>query len=134
MRLLTTAFVCSLAATAAGTAAADSLKLTRNALSGVDSLLAYERAWDKDCKALPSVVTVTEQPKNGSVSVVQTTGTIPASTRDTGSTGGCAGTAVTGNQIRYTSNPGYHGRDTVSYTIMTNNAPAGSKVITIIVK
>jgi len=134
MRILMTAVICGIAAATAGPATAKDLKLTRNAMSDVDSLLAYERAWDKDCKALPSVVTVTEQPKNGTVSVVQTTGMIPARTLESGSSGDCAGKIVIGNQVRYKSNPGFRGTDRVSYDVVTNNQPAGSKAITIVVK
>src|SRR5712692_2831854 len=107
-------FVCSIASVACiGMAAAKDLTLTRDAKSGVDSRIAYERAWDRDCKALPVTVTITQQPKNGTVSVVQGTSTIPASTPGSGSTGGCAGKTVTGNEIVYRSNAGFRGTDTV---------------------
>ena len=72
-------------------AAAKDLKLTRNATSGVESRIAYERAWDRNCRALPSKVSVTQQPKNGTISIVEGTSTIPASTPNSGATGDCAG-------------------------------------------
>jgi hypothetical protein len=117
-----------------GAAAAKDLTLTRDAQSGVDSRIAYERAWDHDCKALPTTVTVTQPPKNGVISVVQGTSTIPASTPNAGSTENCAGKTVTGNEVHYKSNAGFHGTDSVSYSVMNNNVPAGTRVITIVVK
>lgn len=122
------------AVTCVGTAAAKDLTLTRNAESGVDSRIAYERAWDRDCKALPTTVTVTQPPKNGTISVVQGTSTIPASTPNSGSTENCAGKSVAGNEVHYKSNAGFHGTDTVTYSVTNNNVPAGTRVITIVVK
>jgi len=127
-------FVCSIASVACiGMAAAKDLKLTRDAKSGVDSRIAYERAWDRDCKAVPVTVTITQQPKSGTVSVVQGTSTIPASTPRSGSTD-CAGKTVTGNEIKYRSNAGFRGTDTVSYNVAKNNVAVGSTTITINVK
>ena len=71
---------------------AEALNLTRSALSGVDSPIAYARAWDDNCNALPVEVTITKNPMNGTISVLQgVTSTIPASTPASGSTGPCAG-------------------------------------------
>jgi hypothetical protein len=115
-------------------AAAKDLTLTRDAQSGVETRIAYERAWDQACKALPTTVTVTQPPKNGTISVVQGTSAIPASTPNAGSTENCAGQTVAGNEVHYKSNAGFHGTDSVSYSVMNNNAPAGTRVITIVVK
>ncbi len=87
------------------------LVLTRTARSGADSLIALERAWNKDCQQRMSSVTFTSQPTHGSVSVVQGVSTIPASTPRNGSTGNCAGQSIQGNEIRYLSKPGFHGTD-----------------------
>jgi hypothetical protein len=122
------------AVTSIGTAAAKDLTLTRNAESGVDSRIAYERAWDHDCKALPTTVTVTQPPNNGTISIVQGTSTIPSSTPNAGSTENCAGKTVTGNEVHYKSNAGFHGADSVTYSVLNDNVPAGTRVITIVVK
>jgi hypothetical protein len=66
--------------------------------------------------------------------VVQGTSTIPASTPNSGSTETCAGKTVTGNEVHYKSNAGFHGTDTVTYSATNNNVPAGTRVITIVVK
>jgi hypothetical protein len=42
---------------------AEALNLTRSALSGVDSPIAYARAWDDYCNALPVEVTITKNPR-----------------------------------------------------------------------
>jgi hypothetical protein len=117
-----------------GIAAAQELKVTREAQSGVDSHLSWERGWDRDCKAIPITVTITQQPTNGTISVTQATSNIPESTARSGGTGACAGKPVTGNQVKYRSNPGFRGTDTVKYNLAKNNAPAGSMTITINVK
>jgi len=98
MRTIFIASVWTVAAvTCVGTGAAKDLTLTRNAESGVDSRIAYERAWDRDCKPLPTTVTVTQPPKNGTIAVAQGSSTIPASTPNSGSAENCAGKTVTGN-------------------------------------
>ena len=121
---------------ALGSIAADAkdLKLTRNATSGVDSRIAYERAWDRNCRALPTKVSVMQQPKNGTVSIVEGTSTIPASTPNSGSTGDCAGKTVTGNEVHYKSNAGFHGTDSVTYSVTSESGSGGIRVITIVVK
>jgi hypothetical protein len=133
MRGIVPALMGTLAVGIVGAAAKD-LKLTRNATSGVDSRIAYERAWDRNCKALSSKVTVTQQPKNGTVSIVEGTSTIPASTPNSGSTSDCAGKTVTGNEVRYKSNAGFRGTDSVTYTVANENGAGGTRVITIVVK
>ena len=128
-------FVCSIASVACiGMAAAKDLTLTRDAKSGVDSRIAYERAWDRDCKALPVTVAITQQPKSGTVSVVQGTSTIPTSTPRSGGTDNCAGKTVAGNEIRYRSNASFRGTDTVVYNVAKNNVSVGTTTITINVK
>lgn len=135
MRIVLIASLCTLSiAGLTGVAAAKDLTLTRNAQSGVDSRIAYERYWDRDCKALPTAVTVMQPPKNGTVTVVQGTSTIPASTPNGGDTGACAGKTVAGNEVHYKSNAGFVGTDSVTYSVMNNNVPAGTRVITIVVK
>ena len=118
-----------------GAASAQSLNLTRSAESGVDSLISQERAWDRNCNALPVTVRITKNPVNVTVSVVPgVTSTIPSSTPASGNAGACAGKTVTGNEIRYKSKAGFHGTDSVSYNIVNGNRPPQSRVITINVK
>jgi hypothetical protein len=104
------------------------------AAAAKDSRIAYERAWDHDCKALPTTVTVTQPPKNGVISVVQGISTIPASTPNTGSTENCADKTVAGNKVHYKSNAGFQGTDSVTYSVTNNHVPTGTRVITIVVK
>jgi hypothetical protein len=135
MRTLVIVSACTVAAAnCIGMAAAKDLTLTRDAQTGVETRIAYERAWDHDCKALPTTVTVTQPPKNGVISVVQGTSIIPASTPNAGSTENCAGKTVTGNEVHYKSNAGFQGTDSVTYSVTNNNVPAGTRVITIVVK
>ena len=115
-------------------AAASELKLTREAKSGVDALIAHERAWDRDCKAQPVTITMTQQPKNGTISVVPGTSTIPASTPETGSTGKCAGKTMTGKEIMYRSKAGFSGVDTIAYDVVRDDRNVGSRTVTINVK
>jgi hypothetical protein len=108
----------------ADAALGEELKLTRSAKSGVESGIAYSRSWDRNCNALPNTVTITKQPMNGEVSVVQGVSTIPASTPASGESGNCAGKSVTGNQIMYKSKAGFQGTDLVAY-----DAVGGGKTI-----
>ncbi len=134
MRGISLALAGTIATICIATAVAKDLKLTRNATSGVESRIAYERAWDRNCKALPTSVSLTQQPKNGTISIVEGTSTIPEGTPNSGSTGDCAGKTVTGSEVHYKSNAGFHGTDSVSYSVTNNNMPAGTRIITIIVK
>jgi len=121
-----------LAALLIGTGApAQEIKLTRPAQSGVKSLLANERSWDRNCKPLATSVTITSRPSNGKVTVIQGVSTLPPTTLRSGSTGDCAGKPVTGNQIMYQSNPGFRGADTLAYKVMYGNGNSGSTTITI---
>jgi hypothetical protein len=114
-------------------AAGQTLNLTRSAKSGVDSTIAQERAWDRNCNATAVTVTITKNPANGTISVASgVTSTIPPSTPAQGSTGACAGKSVTGNEVKYKSNAGFTGIDSVSYTV--SNQPQRPRVITIEVK
>jgi hypothetical protein len=101
------------------------LQLTRSAVSGVDSGLAYAGRWDGNCQALPGWVIITRPPANGVVAVVRADELIPASTPASGDTGQCAGKTVASNKIMYRSNPGFHGTDTMAYFSL-----GGSLVVT----
>jgi hypothetical protein len=124
-----------LAAWCIGTGAlAQEIKLTRPAQSGVESLLANERSWDRNCRPLATSVTITSQPSNGKVTVVQGVSTLPPTTPRSGSTGDCAGKSITGNQIMYQSNPGFRGTDTLAYRVTYGNGKSGSTTLTINVR
>jgi len=92
-----------------------SMKLSRNAKSGVDSRLAYSGRWDRNCNGLSVTVTITRQPANGTVSVMDADEVIAASTPASGSTGKCAGKTIKSKKIMYLSKPGFRGSDTVGY-------------------
>jgi len=121
-----------------GVGIADTLTLTRPATSGHSSRIAYERAWNKDCSQAEAVVTITRQPAHGTVAVVASTSAIPTSTPRMGSTGACAGTTVGGNAIMYTSAPGFHGQDFVSwdvvYRFQSQKLVSGSTDVTVNVR
>jgi hypothetical protein len=127
-----------LVALAFGTGATSSLAgdlvLTRAAQSGVASLIGYERAWNRNCQDVGTTVTITGQPSHGSVSVEQGSSTIPASTPRSGSTGQCAGRQIAGNQVMYRSEPGFHGRDHVSWHVVYGNGKSGETNVTIAVR
>jgi uncharacterized caspase-like protein len=110
------------------------LKVSRTVESGIESLLAYERAWDRNCSPLQTTVTLTSKPANGNIWVAIGTSVIPESTPRGGSTGVCAGKTITGNQVMYKSNPGFHGVETVTYDVVNPNGSRGSMVMTINVK
>jgi hypothetical protein len=131
MRTLAFSLACVTASLiGAAPAAAQTLELTRSARSGAESTIAQERAWDRNCNATPVTVTVTKNPSNGTISVASgVTSTIPSSTPASGSTGACAGKSVTGNEVKYKSNVGFRGTDSVSYTV--SNQPQRPRVITI---
>jgi hypothetical protein len=135
MRTIVIAAAGALAIGLTGQAAAKDLTLTRRAASGVDSRIAYERAWDQSCNAVPTAVTVTAPPKSGTISVVQGTSTIPENTPNSGATAdNCVGKSVVGNEVRYQSSVGFHGIDTVTYSVTRDGKPDGTRVITIEVK
>jgi len=118
-----------------GAAGAKDLTLTRKAQSGVETRIVYERAWNRDCQALPTTVTVTQVPKNGAISVVQGTSTIPPRTPNSGETAdNCVGKTVAGNEVHYKSSTGFHGTDSVTYSVTNDGKPAGTRVITIVVE
>jgi type II secretory pathway pseudopilin PulG len=112
-------------------ARAQEIKLTRSAASGIESLLVDERSWDASCKPLATAVTITNQPSNGTVSVVPGVSIIAASTPQSGGMGRCAGKSVTGNHIMYRSNPGFRGTDTLAYKVLYANGKSGSMTVTI---
>jgi hypothetical protein len=119
----------------AALALAQELTLTRSAESGVDTRIAHERAWARNCDTLPVKVSITKNPVNGTVAVVPgVTSTLPANTPASGSTGTCAGKTITGITIRYKSKSGFHGTDSVSYNVVSGGRPPLSRVIIINVK
>ena len=108
-------FAAALAVTSGALAAEKTMKLSRNAKSGLDSLLAYSGRWDRNCNALPIKITFTRQPTNGMAWSVEADRVIPTSTPASGDTGECAGKTVPSKKIMYRSAPGFRGNDTVSY-------------------
>jgi hypothetical protein len=96
-------------------AAEKTMNLARKAKSGVDSGLAYAGRWDRNCNGQPVTVSITRQPANGTVSVIDADETLPASTPASGGTGQCAGKTITSKKIIYRSAPGFRGSDTVGY-------------------
>ena len=136
MRTLAVSLACLIASLmGAALALAQELTLTRSAESGVDTRVAHERAWDRSCVSLPVTVNITKNPVNGSVAVVPgVTSTLPPKTPASGSTGTCAGKTITGITIRYKSKSGFHGTDSVSYTVVSGSGPAQARVIVINVK
>ena len=118
-----------------GSSAAQTLNLTRSAESGVDSPIAQERGWDRNCNAVSVRVNITKNPANGTASVATgVTSTIPSSTPTQKSTGACAGKTVTGNEVRYKSKASFRGTDSLSYNVINGDRPPQSRVITINVK
>jgi hypothetical protein len=107
----------AVALTVAGGAPAEekTMNLSRNAKSGVDSLLAYAGRWDRDCNELPIKINFTRQPANGMAWSVEADRAIPTSTPASGDTGKCAGKIVKSKKIMYRSAPGFRGSDTVGY-------------------
>jgi hypothetical protein len=110
-----TAFAAALAVTSAALAAEKTMNLSRNAKSGVDSLLAYSGRWDRNCKTLPVKITFTRQPANGTAWSVEADRVIPENTPASGDTGQCAGKPTQSKKIMYRSAPGFRGSDTVGY-------------------
>jgi hypothetical protein len=108
-------FAAALVVTGTAVAAEKTMNLSRNAKSGVDSRLAYSGRWDRNCNGVPVAVTITRQPANGTVSVVDADEVIAASTPASGSTGKCAGKTIKSKKIMYLSKPGFRGSDTVGY-------------------
>jgi hypothetical protein len=136
MRTLAVSLACLIASLmGVASAGAQELKLTRSAGSGVDTAIAHERTWDRNCNALPVTVSITKNPVNGTVAVAPgITSTLPANTPASGSTGTCAGKTITGSTIRYKSKSGFHGTDSVSYDVAIGSRPPQARVIVINVK
>ncbi|HLH96518.1 MAG TPA: hypothetical protein VKW08_15485 [Xanthobacteraceae bacterium] len=109
------------------------LTLTRTAVSGMDSLLAHEHAWDRNCNARETKITITKKPQHGAVSIVQGASTIPDSVPRTGNTGPCAGKTITGNEVLYKSADGFHGMDSLSYVVQYPDGQRSPTTITITV-
>jgi hypothetical protein len=110
---------------------AQEIKLTRSADSGIESLLVDERSWDAKCKPLTTSITITSPPTNGKVTIVPGVSTVAAKSLQPASVRRCAGKSVPGNQIRYRSNPGFHGTDSLGYTVRYGNGQRGSTAVTI---
>jgi hypothetical protein len=91
------------------------IQLTRSAVSGVDSGIAFAGRWDGNCQALPSSVMIVRPPANGAIAVIRADEVIQASTPVSGDTGICAGKTVPANEIMYRSRTGFHGTDMVAY-------------------
>ena len=104
-----------LAAASGASAEEKTLNLSRNAKSGIDSLLAYAGRWDRNCNELPIKINFTRQPTQGMAWSVEADRVIPTSTPAMGDTGKCAGKSVKSKKIMYRSAPGFRGSDTVSY-------------------
>ena len=113
--IIITGFAAVLAATSGALAAEQTLNLSRNAKSGLDSLLAYAGRWDRNCNPLPIKITFKRQPANGMAWSVEADRVIPTSTPASGDTGQCAGKTIPSKKIMYRSAPGFRGSDTVSY-------------------
>ncbi len=126
--------VVAIALIAAAQASAQQLSLSKTVRSGISSRLAYERSWDHACTATSAEVSITQQPEHGTASVVQSSSAIPASTPRSGSTGQCAGRQVTGNEVVYRSQPGFHGRDRVSWSVIYGNGKTGATTVDISVR
>jgi len=110
------------------------IEYKRSVQSGVDSLLGHERAWDGNCQPLPSLITITRKPTNGTMWVIQGTSTLPESTPRGGSTGACAGKPMVGNQVMYRSNSDFHGIDGAAYDVTYANGRRQSTGVTINVR
>jgi hypothetical protein len=121
----------ALFATSAG---ANELFLTRSAVSGVNSTIAHERAWDRACAGRTAVVTIVRPPSHGTLVVEQDVSVIPDSTPRFGSTKQCAGRSVNGNKLVYRSQQGFHGDDQASWDVAYDGAPKVRNTVTIKVK
>ena len=134
MRYVLISELAILTAGAASAQAPNELKLTRPAVSGMDSLLSHEHAWDQRCNAQPTEITITKEPEHGTISITQGTSTMPDSVPRTGSTGQRAGKTISGNDVMYKSEPDFQGTDSVSYMVKYRNGRQGPTSITINVK
>ena len=141
MRLTTMARSCrsvsiiaAVLALPASAASAKDLVLTRSAVSGEKSVVAYERAWDKSCVGRTAVVTITRQPSHGTLVIEQGASVIPKSTPRFGDTKQCAGRSVNGNAFVYRSQPGFHGDDHVSWKVVYDGSPVANTDMIIKVK
>ncbi len=101
-----------------------------SATSGVE--LEIGTAWgrDKNCKPLAVTVTVTRGPSNGHISVVDAT-VIAAQVRVGSPEAQCGERRqIAGKKIMYRSNPGFHGTDTVTYSV-TSRVGTFSSTVTV---
>jgi hypothetical protein len=116
-------------------AIAQTVAVQRIAASGIASPISNERAWDwTSCAAQTVVVTIVEQPKNGTVTIRDETMNIPATTNRAGSTGVCAGKPINGKRVYYQSRPGFFGTDRLVYSTNYGGHGTAMTVIEISVK
>jgi len=93
--------------------------------SGVDSGIGVYRRWGPNCEAVPTMITIVEQPKHGAITLRDETTLVPLKA-ETGTSTGCIGRVVPGKGIHYRSEPGYRGPDRVVFDVtlsVVNNAP-----------
>jgi hypothetical protein len=101
--------------------------------SGEELQIGTAWAREKNCKPLPTTITITRKPANGQVSVVDASVTAARQLVGSGSNNCPAGQQIAGKKIIYRSNAGFHGVDTVSYDAQSR-AGRFSKTVTITVR
>lgn len=108
-------FTAGLAAASGALAAEKSINLSRGAMSGMNTTIAYSGRWDKNCNGLPVTITITRQPANGAVSIVDADELLPESTPGSGDTGHCGNKVIKSKMIMYQSKPDFRGDDVIGY-------------------
>ena len=108
-------FTAALALAGGGLAAEKTTNLSRSTMSGMNTTIAYSGRWDKNCNSVPVTITITRQPANGAVSVVDADEVLPDSTPGSGDTGHCAGKVIKSKMIMYQSKSGFSGDDIIGY-------------------
>jgi len=103
--------------------------------SGVDSRIVVYRRWGDNCEAVPTTITIVEQPKHGAITLRDETTLVPLKA-ETGTSTGCIGKVVLGKGIHYQSELGYRGPDRVVFdvTLSTVNNALTRKTIEIAVR
>ncbi len=133
MRMLGSFGCLMIALTLATPVSAQVVNIAKDAEAGRDTFIAWERAWNRECRTIAVTVTFAKKPLNGSASVeTNVASTIPETTRTTGDVGNCVGKPVTGNRVNYKSKAGFRGKDSFSYTV--SNQPQRRRDIVITVK
>ncbi len=87
--------------------------------SGEELQIGSAWARDKNCKPLPTTITVTRKPANGQVSVVDATVTAARQLVGSGSTNCPMGQQIAGKKMIYRSSVEFHGVDTVAYDVQS---------------